>query len=193
MATPKKPKPKPLPVTAENIGKAAKTNSMKALVALSEAVNRVALHGPFATELPLFCSVYIPSKAPNGFRRMNINIGTKFMPDKVFLGKKSGLIFSFTPTVAMQREGEAVERIEMGWDDVINHFGDLADKIEARLNQNRQEPVLVSAIDRQIKAVIGKNPSMHKILTEGFGLAQVQAKQDATDDSMEEIPGFGMF
>lgn len=193
MATPKKKKPAPLPVTAENIGKAAQTNSIKALVALADTMNRVALHGPFPTELPMFCSVYLPNKQPNGYRKMNIGIGTKFMPDKVFLGKKSGLIFSFTPAASLQREGENVERIEIGWDDLINSFGDLADKIEERLNQNRQEPLLVENINSAIKAVIAKNPSMHKILTEGFALAQVHAKQEASDDSMEEIPGFGMF
>jgi hypothetical protein len=192
MATPKKPKPKPLPVTTETIGKAADTNAIKALVALGDAFNRVALHGPFATELPMFCSTFVGGEKQQ-YRKHSIPIGTRFMPDKISMGKKQGLIFSFTPEGQLQREGHPIDRAEIGWDDVINHFGDLADKIEERLNRNREQAILVESIDTQIKAVIAKNPSMHKILTEGFALAQVHSKQAANDDSMEEIPGFGMF
>lgn len=188
----KKPKPPPLPVTAENIGKAAQTNAIKALVALADAFNRVALDGPFATDLPMFVSVYVGG-TKNQYRKMNVGIGQGFEPMGISLGKKAGLIFSFKPTKAMRREGEPVERVEVSWDDVINHFGDLADKIEERLNLSREEPILVTNINSSIKSVIAKNQSMHRILTEGFGLAQVHAKQEAADDQLEEIPGFGTF
>lgn len=192
MATPKKPKPKPLPVTTESIGKAAETNAIKALVALADAFNRVALHGPFATELPMLCSVFVGGEKKQ-YRKMNISIGTRFMPEKIQMGKKQGLIFILSPHSPLQREGLPIERIEVSWDDIINQFGDLADQIEERLNRDRSQPILVKAIDEQIKAVIAKNPSMHKILTEGFAVAQTHAKQVASDESMEEIPGFGMF
>lgn len=192
MATPKKVKPKALPVTTEAIGKAAGTNAIRALVALADAFNRVALHGPFGNELPMLCSAFVGGEKQQ-YRKLNIQIGTRFMPSQITMGKKQGLIFIFTPHSPLQREGLPVERIEISWDDLINNFGDLADKIEERLNRDREQPVLVAAIDSQIKAVIAKNPSMHKILTEGFSVAQTHAKQEASDDSMEEIPGFGMF
>lgn len=187
-----KPKPKPLPVTTEAISKAAETNAIKALVALADAFNRVALHGPFETELRMMCSVYLGGEK-KAYRRMELAIGVGFMPEKIGMGKRQGLIFSFKPHKELQREGHPVEHIEIGWNDVINHFGDLADQIEERLNRNRESPILVSAIDKQVKDVIAKNPSMHKILTQGFAVAQTRAKQEAQDDSMEEIPGFGMF
>lgn len=192
MASPKKPKAKPLPVNTENIAKAAQTNAIRALVALADAFNRVALFGPFETELPMFCSVYVGGEKQQ-YRKDNISIGTPFMPASISMGKRAGLIFAFTPTGQLQRQGAPIERIEIGWDDLINNFGELADQIEDRLNRDRHEKILVSSIDEQIKAVIAKNPSMHKILTEGFAVAQTHAKQDAADDSMEEIPGFGIF
>jgi len=188
----KKAKPKPLPVTADAIGKAADTNAIKALVALADAFNRVALDGPFYTQLPSFVSVFVGGEKQQ-YRKMNVKIGAGFEPGAITLGKKQGLIFSFKPIKKMEREGHPVERIEVTWDDVIDLFGELADKIEERLNRNRSDIILVSAINAQIKQVIEKNPSMHKILTEGFALAQVHAKQQASDDRLEEIPGFGMF
>lgn len=191
MAT-KKPKPKPLPVTTETIAKAAQTNAIRALVALADAFNRVALHGPFATELPMFVSAFIGGEKQQ-YRKMNVGIGVKFTPDQISMGKKQGLIFSFIPHAKLEREGHPVDRVELSWDDVINYFETLADQIEERLNRDREETILVVSINQQIKDVIAKNPSMHKILTEGFNVAQMHAKQAANDDSMEEIPGFGMF
>lgn len=185
-------KPAPLPVTTDAIAKAADTNAIKALTALADAFNRIALDGPFITELPMFVSVFVAGNK-NAYRRMNFGIGESFMPEKLSLGKKAGIIFSFKPSKPIEREGQPVERIEVNWDDVINYFGDLPDKIEERLNRNRETSILVAAINKQIQAVIDKNPSMHKILTEGFELAQVHAKQNAQDDRLEEIPGFGMF
>lgn len=192
MATPKKPKPKAIPVTTEAIGKAAGTNAIKALVALADAFNRVALHGPFKTQLRMFCSAYVGGEKQS-YRKMEFGMDIPFMPAQISMGKKQGLIFSFTPHAPLNREGHPIERVEIGWDDLINNFGDLADKIEERLNRDREYPILVKSIDEQIKAVIAKNPSMHKILTEGFTVAQTHAKQEASDDSMEEIPGYGMF
>lgn len=181
-----------LPVTSEAIAKAADTNAIKALVALAAAFNRVALDGPFATVLPSFVSVFVGGEKQQ-YRKMNVGIGQRFDPLQISLGKKTGLIFAFKPMTAMEREGYPVERIEVNWDDVINIFGDLPDKIEERLNRDREQPILVSAIDEQVKAVIAKNPSMHKILTQGFALAQTHAKQSANDDRLEEIEGFGTF
>lgn len=185
-------KPTPLPITPEAIQKAAETNSIKALVGLADAFNRVALSGPFPIELPCFVSAFIGGQK-NTYRKVNLKIGMTFDPLKIALGKKQGLIFSFKPMADFKREGEPVQHIEMTWDDVISFFGDLSDKIEERLNRDREHPIIVSEVNDQIKAVIDKNPSMHKILTEGFALAQIEAKQNAADDHLEEIEGFGTF
>lgn len=192
MANVKKPKPKPLPVTTEAIGNAAETNSIKALVALADAYNRVALDGPFATDLPSHVSCFVVG-SKNQYRKVNVGIGKRFEPLSISLGKRQGLIFSFKPIDKIIREGEPVERIEVSWDDIINHFGELADKIEARLNRDREEPILVKAIGEKIQQAIAANPSMHKILSEGFIVAQTHAKLEASDERLEEIPGFGMF
>jgi hypothetical protein len=186
------PKVKPLPVTKEGIKMASETNAIKALVALADAYSRTALDGPFPTELPSFVSVFVGGEKQS-YRKMNLGMGVKLMPDRISLGKRCGLIFAFKPHEKLERDGQPVDRIELNWDDVINYFGPLADKIEERLNRNREESILVSAINNQIKGVIELNPSMHKILIEGFALAQQQAREDANDESLEEIPGFGMF
>jgi hypothetical protein len=180
-------KPAPLPVTAEAIDKAAQTNTIKDLVRLSDAFYRVGVRGPFTVELPLFTSVFIGGDKQQ-YRRMQINIGMGFNTERVSLGKKSGLIFAFAPATPLDRNGEAVERIEMGWDDLVNTFADLADRIEEYLDGAK-----VSEIDEKIKATIARNPSMHKILVEGFSLAQTHSKEAAADEQLETIDGFGMF
>lgn len=185
-------KPTPLPVTTETIAKAADTNAIKAVVAVADAFNRVSLDGPFETALPSFVSVFVGG-SKQSYRKLNIKMGERFEPLEITMGKKQGLIFSFKPVGSIVRDGCPVERIELTWDDVIDIFGDMADKIEERLNRHREEKILVEAINVQIKDVVAKNPSMHKILSEGFALAHIHSKQSANDDRLEEIPGFGMF
>jgi hypothetical protein len=182
----KAPKPKALPVTSESIGKAAQTGTIKDLVKLADAFHRVGILGPFKLELPLFCSMWITEKAQ--YRRGNVTIGAAFNTDRVSLGKKQGLIFAFTPAGPLDRNGEKVERIEIGWDDIVNNFADLADQIEEKLGGRN-----VAEINDALKAAIARNPSMHAILTKGFDLAQVHSKEEASSDQLEEIPGFGMF
>ena len=181
----KKAKPKGIPVTADTIGKAAQTGTIKDLVKLADAFYRAGVHGPFAVALPIFCPMHIPGK---GYRRGNVTLGQRFNTDKVSLGKSQGLIFSFTPQDPMDRNGEAVERIEIGWDDVINNFENIADLIQARMDGRD-----VTEMNTALKEAIARNPSMHKILSEGFALAQIQSKQTASTEVLEEMPGWGSF
>ena len=76
----------------------------------------------------------------------------------------------------------------MGWDDLVNTFSELSDLIEERLDGTK-----VAEMDEKLKATSARNPSMHKILVEGFALAQNHSKQEAADEQLTEIPGFGMF
>jgi len=183
----KKPKPTPLPVTADAIDKAAQTGTIKDLVRLSDAFYRVGIRGPFEIELPLFCSMFIGGEK-QAYRRGNVNIGTLFDTLRVSIGKSQGLIFAFKPSKPLDRNGEPVESIEIGWDDVVNSFADLADQIEDAL-----AGVKVKDMNEALKAAIARNPSMHKILNEGFALAQKDSKEQAVDDQLTTIPGFGMF
>jgi hypothetical protein len=117
-----------------------------------------------------------------------VGIGQKFATEAVSLGKKQGLIFAFKPVGTLERNGETVERVEMGWDDVVNSFADLADRIEEKMDGK-----LVTDINTALKAAIDRNPSMHKILSEGFRVAQTHSKTDAADEQLEQIEGFGSF
>lgn len=189
---PKAKNSKALPIDEATIQKAADTNSIKALVALADACSRVELKGPFTVSLPGVHSAFIGG-TKNQYRRFNVPIGKRFNLSTVSIGKKVGLIFSLLPAEEMRREGEPVTRVEMTWDDIINHFDDLSEQIEEHLNAYRDEEILVEKINDAIREAVSKNGSMHKILTEGFALAQAKSKELANVDQLEEIPGFGSF
>ncbi|MCG7348893.1 hypothetical protein [Sphingomonas sp. ACRSK] len=178
-----------VPVTPEMIDKAARTTTVKDLVKLAEAFVRAGAHGPFPTELPIFgpCAVRKPEEGVV-YRRHNIPVGTRVNASKITIGKRDGLIFVLPIEGEWVCDKGPVEWIELGWDDVINSFADLADRIEGYL-----DGVKVAEIQASVKDAIAKNPAMHKILTEGFVLAQTHKKEDVAASVDQEHPLWGQF
>lgn len=175
--------------TPEMIGKAAESSVVKSLVRLAEAFVRVGAHGPFTIELPLFCACAIKGK---GYRRHSVPSDTKVDAGTIKIGKRDGLIFLFPINGSWECDKGPVEWIELAWDDVINTFADLADRVEGYL-ANSDAALTVEEIDQQVRAAIEKNPAMHEILSKGFESAQEEAKLTAQAVVEEENPLWGAF
>lgn len=175
-------------VTADMIGKAAKTATVKDLVKLAEAFARAGAHGPYPVVLPLLgaCAV----RKPEGvvYRRHNIPTGTRVTAGRITIGKRNGLIFVLPIEGDWECDKGPVEWIELSWDDVINTFADLSDRVEGYL-----DGIKVAQIQAAVVDAITRNPAMHKILSEGFVLAQEHKKQNVTDDIDQSNPLWGAF
>jgi hypothetical protein len=188
----KKPKVAPKP---EHIEAASKTSSIKQLVWLADAFHRVGARGALQTQIPLFCACEVAGK---GYRRFNLPIDTWLECESMRVGAREGLIFRFRPKNTLERSvstggKEKIEAVEMSWLDVCNLFTDLADQIEGRIKDVRNETVSIDDLNKEIRSMIAKNAQMHPIITEGFKKAQETARNHANDDVMEHIDGYGMF
>jgi hypothetical protein len=184
-----KSKAPPIKATPEMIGKAADTSVVKSLVRLAEAFARAGAHGPFTIELPLFCACAIKDK---GYRRHSVPSDTKVDAGTIKIGKRDGLIFLFPINGSWTCDKGEVDWIELSWEDVINTFADLADRIEGYLNTS-DAALKVEEIDAQVRTAIEKNAAMHEILSKGFESAQLEAKEVAKAVVEEENPLWGAF
>lgn len=180
-----KPKSTVSPPTPEQIAAAAKTSVIQDLVSLASAFSRAGIHGPFATELPILTSCQVKEK---GYRRHNVPIGTIVNAETIRIGARDGLIFVMPIVGEWTCDKGPVDWIELGWDDVVNIFADLSERIEGYL-----DGVKVPEINAKVKSAIARNKAMHKILSDGFTLAQRDKKENATTDAMQENPLFGQF
>ena len=184
-------KPPPLKITAEHIAKAAKSSVIQDLVATGAAFQRAGVLGPFTTELPMLASVMITGKS---YRRTNVPAGSVFNVGSILIGRSAGLIFRFDCVGEGFKNSHGVaEWLECSWDDVINAFGSLADDVEARIKSSRADRPLVKDTDAAIKAAIKTNIAMHKVISDGFALAQEEAKKTAITDMTEDHPLWGSF
>jgi hypothetical protein len=183
------------PPSPEHIQAAAKTPSIKQLVWLADAFHRVGSRGTVVTQMPLFVAGEVANK---GYRKFNLVMGTVLECDSMRVGKREGIIFRFRPKHRMERkssrgEMEMIEGVEMSWTDVCNVFISLADDIEQRIRDVRHAEVKIAELDGDIRRLILKNAQMHGIITEGFKQAQDVARNQASDETLEHIPGFGTF
>lgn len=189
----KAPKAPATPVTDAHIHKAAESNVIKQLVDVANAFTRAGVGGPFATDLTILGSVMIKEKS---YRKTSIEEGTRVNAKDIAIGARAGLIFRFDVVGSMKNpHGEALW-IELSWDDVVNVLGDFSEKVESRLNDNTKPGdglATIKQIDSQVKAAINANKAMHKVLTEGFGLAQKRGREVAQDESLTTISGYGSF
>lgn len=188
----KKPKVAP---AAEHIEAASKTASIKQLVWLADAFHRIGARGPIQTQMPLFCAGEVLGK---GYRRFNMPIDTWLETDSMRIGAREGLIFRFRPKDPLERpssrgEKDKIEAVEMSWKDVCDLFTSLANDIEARILEVRHEQLRIDDLDKEIRSMIQKNAQMHPIIVEGFRKAQELAKNQANDEVLEHIDGYGMF
>lgn len=180
-----KTKPAPVQVTAEMIDKAARTSTVINLVKLAEAFARAGAHGPYPTELPIHAAVHVKEK---GYRRHHVPLGTRVTANKINIGKRDGLIFVLPVEGDWVCDKGLVEWIELSWDDIINSFGDFADRVDGYL-----DGISVKEIDASVRDAISKNPAMHKILSEGFAVAQTHKKQGVAESIDQENPLWGQF
>lgn len=191
-----RPKKAPVaPPKPEHIEAAAKTPSIKQLVWLADAFHRVGSRGAVQTQMPQLLAGEVADK---GFRKFNLAINTWLECDSMRVGKRDGLIFRFRPKQLIERkssrgEMEVIEIVEMSWSDVCNLFVSLADDIEQRIRDVRHTEVKIEQLNADIRRMILKNEQMHGIITEGFKRAQDVAKNQANDDALEHVEGFGTF
>jgi hypothetical protein len=183
------------PPSPEHIEAAAKTPSIKQLVWLADAFHRVGSRGSVVTQMP---QLVVGEVAGKGYRKFNLPINTALECDSMRVGKREGIIFRFRPKQRIERKSsrgdmELIEAIELSWNDVCNLFLSLADDIEQRIRDVRHYEVKIAALDTDIRRLILKNAQMHPIITEGFKRAQDVAKNQANDDALEHIEGFGTF
>lgn len=167
------------------IDKAAKTSVVKDLVTLAEAFARAGAHGPFPTELPIHAACSVKEK---GYRRHHVPLGTRVSAGMIRIGKQAGLIFVLPVDGEWMCDKGPVEWIELSWDDIINSFSSLADRIEGYL-----DGVKVGEIQASVLDAIKRNGAMHKILSEGFALAQQHKKENVITEIDESHPLWGQF
>lgn len=175
-------------VTTDMIDKAARTSTVKDLVRLAEAFARAGAHGPYPVVLPLLGACAVQKPEGTVYRRHNIPAGTRVNAGRITIGKRNGLIFVLPIEGEWVCDKGPVEWIELSWDDVINTFDDLADRVEGYL-----DGIKVSEIQAAVVDAINRNPAMHKILSEGFVLAQEHKKQDVNTDVDQSNPLWGAF
>ena len=172
----------------ELVSKTAETPVMKDLVRLSEAFSRASIHGPFRAQLPVFCAMSIEGK---GFRRGQVKEGHPFASESIRLGKKQGLIFVLKPATKLERNGEDVAAIELAWDDIINHFLPLAERIDESLGEDSN--AFAKRIDAKLIEALERKPELYDVLSQGFERAQKDHREIAITGQLETLPGFGSF
>lgn len=182
---PKAPKTPPTKVTAEMIDKAANTSTVRDLVALADALNRATIHGPYAVELPVFAPCHVHDK---GYRQHNVPSGVQVTPAGVSIGKRGHLIFRLDVAEEWICDKGPVQWIELAWDDIVNSFDGLADRIEGYL-----DGLTVKAIDELCFDAIKRNPAMHKVLNEGMAVASQRSRETVKKDELEQNPLWGKF
>lgn len=172
-------------VTPDMVDKASRTTTVTDLVKLAEAFARAGAHGPYSIELPLLTACAVKEK---GYRRHNVPSGTRVNAGRITIGKRNGLIFVLPIEGEWVCDKGPVEWIELSWDDIINSFSDLAERVEGYLDGTN-----VTAIQTAVVDAINRNPAMHKILSEGFVVAQEHKKQNVADDVDQAHPLWGAF
>ncbi|SFJ49548.1 hypothetical protein SAMN03159338_1563 [Sphingomonas sp. NFR04] len=172
-------------VTADMISKAANTSTVKDLVKLAAAFARASVHGPYPVELPILCACAVKEK---GYRRHSVPTGTRVNAKEIRLGKRDGLIFVMPVDGEWVCDKGPVEWIELAWDDIINCFGDLAERVESYLDGAKVADIQAAVVD-----AIKKNAAMHKILSEGFVVAQQDKKEQVTNSIDQSNPLWGQF
>ncbi len=186
MATAPRKKKAPIPApTEQHIALAAKTPEISKLVRLARVFTRVGARGPFSVDIPLFCSMFMGEK---GYRKGNVPVDTRLQTLEVLVGKRAGLIFRFKPVGQLLREGEPVEAVEMGWEDIVGTMPELCVQLATFLDDT-----YVAELDKGIKAVIAKNPAMHGVIAGGFSKAQSEEKEDVSQEELEANENWGQF
>ena len=123
-----------------------------------------------------------------GFRKGNIPVGSRMTTDIVRIGKREGLIFRFGCLDEFKRNGEAVEYVEVSWPDIVNTMPGLHAVLIELLGAK-----FIDELDATLRSVVGKNPSMHAVLEQGFIKAQNDEKADIGTDELQDNPLFGAF
>lgn len=188
MKTAKKPRARPSEATPERVQLAAKTSAIAQLVELANVFARASVFGPFEVEMPLIAAVEIENY---GVRRKPIPAHCHLSATKIVLGKRDGLIFKFAPVGSIKCDRGEIKEIDMLWDDVVNSLPGLYERMEMVLGADTN--AAVKQCDATIKGAIAANPSMHKILSDGFALALEEELRKSHSEALENNPLFGSF
>lgn len=176
--------------TKAQIEKAAKSIPIRDMAKLANAFVKVGIEENAELQLPLHCTVNIKDK---GYRKTQLRAGLQLAPSRIYLGKKNGLIFVFETTCQVKCNKGDVESCEVLWSDVINFFGDFADKVEYLYKDSEPETDTIDDMEHMLKSAIDKNPAMHSVLAKGFAKVQEDANRYALRDDFEGNEIFGLF
>ena len=171
--------------TPELVEKASKSAQIMDLVTLADIFSRASAGRSFEVQFPLFTAV----KVDKGYRKHNIPVGTRLRTEGIYIGRKQGLIFQFSPVGDLDRQGEKVHLIEAQWGDVQNVMDDLVEVLDDYCPTTAND--LIAPLDDKVKSVIDSKPGMHKVLSQGFEMAMKRSKEAADSLSIEGLDGFG--
>lgn len=184
------PKKKAEPVTSAMVTKASNSTIVKDLICLATAFTRAGIKGPFEFVLPVLTSVSVKDK---GYRRHNVPMGTLVNAGEIKIGKRDGLIFIMPVVNDWVCDKGPVEWVELGWDDLVNCFDYFPDMIlESYLAAGATERN-IAMLNNNVRGAINTNAGMHRVLNEGFAIAQTRKRNVALQDDMQDNPLFGQF
>lgn len=179
----------PPPPSDADLDTAAQSGFMRQLLGVADAFGRAGARGPFTVGLPVLTQGWVAEK--KGYRKISILAGSRFEIDKITFGKVAGLLFCFRPVDPKVADKDHPEWIELGWDDVVNTFGDLADQIDELLTLENLP--YTQRVNVKLKEIVKGNPAMHKILLGGFERALTRSREQAQDERELATPGWGAF
>lgn len=171
--------------TPELVEKTSKSSQISDLVKLADIFSRASAGRSFEVQLPLFC----PVKVEKGYRKHNIPVGTRLRTEGIYIGRKQGLIFQFSPVGGMDRQGDEVQLIEVQWPDIKNVMDDLVETLDDYCPTTASD--LIEPLDDKVRSIIDAKPGMHKVLSQGFDLAMKRSKEAADGLMVEGLEGFG--
>lgn len=183
----KKPAPR---ITKAQINKAAKLLPIKDMAKLASAYSKVGIEQDVELQMPLFCTIHTEDK---GYRKGQIAAGVRLAPSRIYLGKKSGLIFVFETTYKVGSQHGDIQWCEVNWQDVQNYFGDFADQVEAMYEDSDPQSGTIEQMEDKLRGAVEKNPAMHSVLAKGFAKVQEDAHRFALQDDLEDNEIFGLF